>query len=192
MRNLLFFLITFFIISSCQTAGKRGKDEIKKKRAPEYNGVELEFQQYVNKFKELAKQNGITFKKEVSMGQKDIGVGRVIGLCYYGRGFREIDIDKTFWKISDPETKEILAFHELAHCYCNRDHDWDHKKSYENPFSGLKHMAVMFDFFKKPQEGFYNDFCPISIMFPTMLERRCIQDHYDEYVKEMFQRCEPY
>lgn len=192
MRNFLILSTLILIISSCQSADKHGNTKVKRKSVPEYNGVELEFQQYVNKFKELAKNNGITFKKEVSMGSKIIGIERVIGLCYYGRNFREIDIDKIFWKIADPEIKEILAFHELAHCYCNRDHDWDHQKSYENPFSGLRHMTQIFQFFGKPQAGFYDDFCPLSIMYPSMLERRCIRNHYDDYIKEMFQRCEPY
>ena len=47
-----------------------------------------------------------------------------IGICLPdGNGKRHILIDKEFWDGAEPREKELLIFHELAHCVLGRGHD---------------------------------------------------------------------
>jgi hypothetical protein len=78
-----------------------------------------------------------------------------------------------------------MIWHELTHCYCDRSHDYGENKPYGN--DGVKAR-------KDPtkRDGFYLDNCPKSIMFPEILNDSCFNSHYNDYTKEMFDRCIPY
>lgn len=165
----------------------------KGKIEPEHKGVDKEIQSIVNDYKRLASLRGIHFKKEITIGFKEIESDSIVGLCHYGNNFREIDLDKTYWKRSSEDTKITLLFHELTHCYCYRDHDWKEGEIYISPqIMELVGKIFTKPFRKKPEPGFYDDDCPLSIMYPSVVSDECVLDHSTEYIKEMFDRCEPY
>jgi hypothetical protein len=145
-------------------------------------------------FMDLSKRNNITFKHDVSIGFTKIDDGDVIGTCSYRMTFREIDLDKDFWSKASWFSKTSLLYHELTHCYCNRDHDFGEGKLY--PDDSVKYLLQ--SFFKKTTfsiykpEGYFDDNCPVSLMHPKLISDDCMRYHYNEYVEEMFKRCQPY
>ena len=166
------------------------------KSAPEYS-TEISDPQIGSIYKEfmdLSKRNNITFKNDVSIGFTKIDEGDVIGTCSYRVTFREIDLDKEFWNRASWFSKTSLLFHELAHCYCNRDHDFGEGTLY--PDDSLEYLLqnlfkkTTFNFYKP--EGYFEDGCPVSLMYPKLISDDCLRYHYNEYVEEMFNRCEAY
>lgn len=174
----------------------------KSKSAPEHKGVDKGLESYVNKYKDLAKKHGINFTKSVSMGFSEINAkdkGRnVVGLCTYGKEFREIDVDTKYWVKSTKETRRTLIFHEMTHCLCGRPHDYGEGKEYPNPIVEAamkalsKYLGSMQEPFWHRQPGFYMDGCPLSVMHPIVLDDDCVDNHWDDYEDEMFNRCKPY
>ncbi len=152
------------------------------KKAPEFVGVASEVVPYVNEWLSLAKEKGLVFHHEITVGFKDIKEDKVIGQCNYGSYFREIDLNKAYWNKLSKMTKMILLFHELSHCYCNRRHDFNDGEKYDES-EDRKYSR---------EEGFFSDGCPISIMHPFIMEDDCAMSHYSEYVQEMLQRCKEY
>lgn len=152
---------------------------------PKYQGVDPKIAPYASEWLSLAKDNGLTFKHTVTIGIKNIGHDYIVGLCTYGPNFREIDIDRKYWDSSTESGKIALIYHELAHCYCYRKHDYGDGKEYGDKAEDAR---------KDPdkQDGFFKDKCPISLMFPEVVEDDCVQAHYGEYIKEVFNRCEEY
>lgn len=168
---------------------------LKSKTQPEYTGVDPVLQPLVSEYKSLAEKQNIKFTHEVTVGFTDIDHKEIVGLCHYGKDFREIDIDREYFnKISDLQKKE-LVYHELTHCYCLRKHDFDEDKPYpeanDSKFSRIaptpRYLGL---FWASP--GFFIDGCPTSIMYPYVLTSACYQKHQEHYEKEMFERCEPY
>lgn len=154
----------------------------------------------VNEYLRLAKFYNIEFKNVVTIGFKDLSKkpsapdGSVVGQCTR-RWFREVDVDTGFWKDSTWTSKITLVYHELDHCYCDRDHDWGGKPEQvykeawiENLFKKIEYYTPMY----KAPSGFFTDNCPMSIMNPWVMEDRCLNAHYAYYVKEMFERCDPW
>lgn len=142
---------------------------------PEYKDIDFEIAPYVNEYMDLAKTMGIEFKNKVTIGFKDINKGAIIGECHFGLALREIDIDKTWWKYATPTSRFTLIFHELAHCYCGRIHDYGPGKEYVDEW-----------------EGRLEDGCPQSIMYPKIISDECMESHYEDYIIEAFDRCKPY
>lgn len=155
------------------------------KTAPEHKGVDPQLQRFVQKYKEIAKMQGIAFKHDVSMGFKTINDGATVGLTSYGNGWREVDIDTGYYNHVTELMKETLIFHELTHAYCERGHTYDHGKEW--PEYADWHGKV-------PKEGRYKDGseCPVSLMYPVVLDDFCMLTHYTDYMMEMFVDCVPY
>lgn len=155
------------------------------KTTPEYKGVDPRAEPFVKKFKEFAKMQGITFKNEVTIGFKKINDSATVGLTTYGNGFREIDIDIDYYNHITELNKETVIFHELIHSYCERGHTYDHGREW--PEYADWHG-------KEPKEGRYKDgtSCPVSIMYPVVLDDFCMLTHYTDYMIEMFKDCVPY
>lgn len=154
------------------------------KLTPEYTGVDHDIAPYVNEWLELAKMDGLKFHNTVTIGFKDINQGNVIGICYYGMSFREIDIDRGYWRISSSMSKMALVYHELSHCYCDRDHDYGAGKLYGDGMEATKDP--------NKRDGFFGDGCPKSLMFPVAAGDYCTLMHYQDYINEMFERCDEY
>lgn len=148
----------------------------KVKLAPEYPGEDPRVIDIVKEYKELATKQGFYFTKQVTIGFSDIQSATVIAFCTFGKGWREIDIDKDFWDRSDYFARKMVVFHELTHCYCDRDHDYGLDKPY------VKSKKTL-------ENGYFDDGCAITIMHPVQLFDSCYLAHYDHYVKEMFDRC---
>lgn len=154
---------TFALISSsCTTVNVAGK------ASPEYVGVDPRAEAILKKYLSLSIENNIHFSNKVTIGFKHINRGSVVGQCSWNPSFREIDIDINYWNYSTYTSKMSLLFHELSHCYCKRRHDHGN-----NP-------------------GHFEDGCPTSLMCPTTIEDDCMRAHYDEYSKELFDRCQPW
>ena len=184
---LVYVFITVFCFSSIFF------NHLDVKIAPEHKGVDKAFVSYVEEYKRLAKINGVTFKKDVTIGfsslkgeDKKGSKEHIVGLTTYGAGWREIDIDELYWKKTSEIKHFTLLMHELTHAYCDRNHDFGNGTLYVDPKTGKPS--------KESYKGHYKDKlkCPTSVMFPLVLEDDCVIMHYDDYVKEMFNRCKPY
>lgn len=162
------------------------------KIGPEYQGVDSRLQPLANEFTWLSKQNNIEFHSFVTMGLKKIDAGNVVGICTYGADFREIDIDIDFWNNAVPTERLAVVFHEMTHCYCGRPHDWGTGTKYPETEKDRIKEALDWAANGGPRPGRYDDGCPTSLMYPIVVGADCVLLHYDEYTKEMFNRCEPY
>ena len=152
--------------------------------SPYYTGVDTKAAPYVNEWLSLAKERGFKFNHEVTVGFKEIDKGNTIGLTHYGIGWREIDLSTEYWSHATETAKTSLLWHELCHAYCFRRHDYGADKKY-NDGEGMQtvvHKGL----------GFFDDGCPVSIMFPVMTADICFVRHYGNYTAEMFDRCNPY
>jgi hypothetical protein len=181
MRALYSLIASILIVTACST--------IQPKLAPEYDGVDPKLQSYVDEFLALSKLNHVTFKHSVTVGFKRLS-GSIVGMCTHGGLWNEIDIDPSFWNYSTNLEKTALIYHELTHCYCNRGHD--HGKGEE--YGTLDQMVKEVDLWHGGEvPGRYpKDFCPTTLMYPRVLDNECMQMHYNDYVKEMFDRCSPW
>ena len=181
MKRLVIVYIGFFLalnLVRCSSVGKL---------TPEYKGVDPKVKDLVDEYKDLAKAQGITFKHEVTVGFKDIDDDGVIGICNYGENWREIDLDRSFWQQSSNITHLALLFHENGHCYCNRNHDYKGKD-----YPSLKEIDRQAREGKLGGFGYYPDKCPKSIMYPYILDDNCTLAHFNDYIEELFENCEPY
>lgn len=189
MRFFLLFLVT--TIASCVIPTL--KDQIKQKA--EFSNIitDIQLKTIMDEYFVLSVQNNIHFKKNVTIGFSNIGKENVIGVCTYGQGWREIDLDKNFWRYSSWLSKIALVYHESSHCYCERGHDYDNGQEY--PSDSLKLLYMILEHLSlsplKPK-GYLDDGCPKSIMHPTIVDEECFQKHYMYYVKEMFDNCHAY
>lgn len=160
------------------------------KTVPSYLAVDPKLVSTVDEYIKLAADRNIKFTKRINVGFSKIaetnGLSRVIGFCTLAADFREIDIDSVFYEKASEERKKFLLFHELTHCYCGRDHDFDAK----NAYLPIETELIVKNYQKRL--GFFLDECPVSIMHPQIVSDSCIKDHRKEYINEMFDRCHPY
>jgi hypothetical protein len=173
----------------------RSGNKIEPRLKPHYVGVEPKVKPYIDLYKRMAKEHGIKFTKKITVGFTDIQEGKVVGICFYGKNFREIDVDTKMWAHYSSTTREDLLFHELTHCLCNRGHDYGDGEAY--PTVDMEDLMDWFQkYFPKPfyeaKPGHYVDGCPLSIMYTHVVADSCMRDHSKEYFKEMFNRCNPY
>lgn len=185
MKLLVGVIITFFLLTIACTGLKVKKD-------PSYKGINPEFVEIMDLYIELAAKNDVYFSKEVTIGFTDINNGKVVGLCTYGKDFREIDIDRDYWLEATKITRITLLFHEATHCYCGRDHDYGKGDKYLKGFVRYLAELINWELTRKVPKGYYSDGCPKSIMFPVVLPDGCMYKHYLDYTKEMFARCKPW
>ena len=148
---------------------------------PKYNGVDPKAEPLVDEWLSLAEVYGLKFDKTVTVGFMDIDRAGVVGQTNYSYFFREIDLDKTYWEYSTNIQRTILLFHELSHAYCDREHDFGKNEPYDDKIVGMASGL-----------GYFEDSCPRSILYPYVLKADCYLSHYQEYISEMFTRCEPY
>jgi len=174
----------------------RSSHKIEPRLKPHYVGIDPRVKSLIREYVNLARQHGIRFTRPITVGFTDINTGigdgnKVIGICFYGKNFREIDIDNRAWNMYPADIKEELVRHELTHCLCGRGHDYGNGEQYPSV-----EVEEIIDLFRKwpfyvQRPGRYSDGCPLSIMFPYVLSQKCIQSHRRQYYKEMFNRCSP-
>lgn len=195
MRYFLLLFLTFSI-TTCTT--KQSALDAPR-MMPHYRGVDTRAYPYIQKYVKLANQNNIKFTKPVSVGftniDDDDSFGRAVAVCFYGKNFREIEIDKNEWAKYPEVVREQLLFHELTHCFCGRGHNFVNSKNQweEYPKIGIQEILSgifgRWPFNSRPS-GVYLDKCPISIMYPRVLPKQCDLKHNQDYIKEMFIGCE--
>ncbi len=115
------------------------------------------FHEYIEDFMRYHTQN--VDQVPIAFGD----VGDYAGMCWrlwVGDAFiyGYIKIDKKNWDTSSEEQRTNLIFHELGHCAMNRDH-------VDTPAPLV---------------------CPTSFMYYQIMSTYCLQNHFDEYIKEMF------
>jgi hypothetical protein len=172
--RLINFLLLFLILVSFNTLLS------KVKMHPKFKGVDPKVQTYTDEWMDLAGAYGLNFNHEVTIGFGDINRPNVVAQCEYGWNFREITIDSTYWNNMDPVDRNMAVWHELGHCYCNEGHQFgkDHKKYNDDGIN--------------PPDGFFDDSCPKSFMYPYVIYQGCIYKHFSQYLDDMFQNCKPY
>ena len=163
------------------------------KKNPEYAGVDSRVKKYLNEYRELAKEEGIIFKNKVTIGfKKIINNDGAIGLTTYGDGWREIDFDINYWINATKESRTMLAYHEFSHAFCHRDHDYGEGIKYPLTRKAWDHEVLKCRKERCVAPGHYNDECPLSLLYPAIPQDYCFIIHYNDYIKEMFQRCKAY
>lgn len=185
MRLIIGLIAVAILYCSCVSPGIS-------KEKPEYTGVDPRAEDIVNYYMRLSAQNHITFTNKVTVGFKEINSGRIVGLCHRNQDFREIDIDINYWNRSSKIQKRILVLHELTHCYCERGHDYGPNKDYKDEFLTSLYRFLDKQYDTDSKNGFFNDGCPLSLMYPQVVDEECAYKHYNHYIKEMFNDCEPY
>jgi hypothetical protein len=207
MYLMRYFLLTtlFSLIASIGCDGRPVIIDNELQTAPIHLKPDAELQFYEAQYEILAFLHGICIENHVTMGFSDIRIkkkkGRgIVGLCMYGKNFREIDIDYDYWQKQSMLGRQTLIFHEMTHCLCGRMHDWDYNTPYPEPGSNepdsldvnkIVTINPMVDT-KGLANGFLNDECPMSIMYPYVVSDGCMQKHLKMYLDEMFDRCQPY
>lgn len=163
------------------------------KLRPEYHGVDPKIAPYVQEYKRYAKLQDFEFTKEVTIGFKNINKNNTVAECYFEPGFREIDIDINYWDSMTDISRLNVMLHELSHCYCDRIHDYAEGKEYPDSFEGRQKEKRDWYINHNHHDGYYDsDNCPTSLLYPSVLDDFCTIAHFSDYVKEMFNRCEPY
>lgn len=191
MKRLLLFIFLAFL---CSCAQPKPKDDVKKEPQFSTEITDPELKVISEEFFHISRHKDLVFSKKVSMGFSDIERGSVIGTCTFGNGFREIDLDKEFWARASWASKVALVYHEMTHCYCERGHDFDEGVLY--PDNSIKFFLDRIlngaPFTPLRPEGYLEDGCPKSIMYPIIVDPFCFERHYKYYVQEMFNRCDPW
>lgn len=182
---LLSLSLILYVFASCSSPNVS-------KPYPEHRGVDPELEAYVNQFKNLSDQAGVVFNRQVTVGFKKINKDRTVGMCTFGFGWREIDIDRDYWhNLKSNSVRMALIYHELTHCYCTRLHDYAANRLY--PTAKEDRVQERLEWIQNGKvDGRFDDGCPTSIMYPIVIEKECFLSHYNHYVIEMFDRCIPY
>lgn len=152
LKATLFALIIVFI--SC---GKEYDFQPMK----EYPGVEASLWVYFEKFEIEAARRGVDIDLAttgITGSIEKIHAEGTIGLCNHR--FNEpnhVIIDKDFWESASENSKELIVFHELGHCYLSRGHN-DSKKDDGTCASIMRSgRGGCVDFYNRSNKGGYLD-----------------------------------
>ena len=148
MKALRIKILSYlFIMLSCTTTPILEKQEI-----------QTEFLEYVEEFEKYYGQTVKGFR--VRFANLDY-MPQVTGLCMrstHKMGINTIMIDRHYWDQMTDSEREMLMWHELAHCILYRNHD----------------------------ERIARNGCPVSLMYPTGFPEFCYNQYRDWYLKELF------
>ena len=182
---------TLIILMSCVIGGCSAI-EIGTPEASTHVGMAKEIGPYLSDFVELSIKKGFPEVKKAKLTGAILKIVAFehVGVCYYfSSGDREIEIDSTYWQAASEIRKRALVYHELAHCLCNRHHnhrngDYRESKREEDPQSDWG--AEDFE-----KNGYFQDHCATSLMHPRMQSDKCVKDHFNYYMDELFEGCRP-
>lgn len=170
----------------------KSQNEVKPKTQPEYHGIDRRAQYLINEYTLLSSEKHLYFPGNITLGFKDVNVGRVIGVCHWGDEFREIDLDNAFWNRSTDISRRSLVFHELTHCLCGRDHTYGKNVPYPDSLVSKILENIDLKVFQASRGGYFRDSCPLSIMHPIIISDECMAHHEAHYLDEMFNSCKPW
>lgn len=177
LRTLGFFITGIFLYYGCAVKD-RVKDNVKNTEK-----VYDDASEYIQEFKET--MSGIysnAFMDNVNISMADIK-GSPIGLCWPGMRPKLIHIDKTWWAKSSNAQKEALVWHEMAHCICGLDHH-----HFVNQYPKEWEFASG-DRRKRFETGYYIDGCPVSYMYPSVVDDYCAKKYSEAYKYDIFLQC---
>ena len=129
-----------------------------------YSSIEKYRHDYVTKYKgPIPADLSITLVDNLPYGSLD---KPLIAVCSINRstGSRRIFISFPKYLELTPLERTSVVWHELAHCVTLREH-----------------VNV-----KLP------DACPASLMYPSLISYKCLDTHWDYYVREMFEYSNPF
>lgn len=82
---------------------------------------------YFDLFAQEAASRGFTVDYEAERIEgliEDISQGNVLGQCFRNeKKPKKVVIDRTYWEGATEDEREFLIFHELGHCFLDREHD---------------------------------------------------------------------
>lgn len=114
--RIIIILTAVITIAGCQ----------KEDQLIEISLVDAALVSYFRTFEAEANARGIALDasfSEIEARFEYINEGNVVGQCWYGRhGSNEILIDQAYWQRASNLNREFVVFHELGHCYLDRDH----------------------------------------------------------------------
>ena len=155
---------------------------------------------YVQKF--INASNGKITKEDikeyVDIEMKDLGWpfagnGR-IGQCtlpFFGHKGK-LEIDSTFWAVAANIEKKALIFHELGHCACTIMHPVEIKELDAEDSWFIKFLhSLGIKTVNRNKTFFMEDGCPKSLMHPRIASKVCLDAHWKEYEKVLFNICRP-
>ena len=144
-KNVFPFLILFsflFVFSACQKDAVADLAEtpiIPEERT--FPGVDERLWPYFQRFEEAGIERGFDVDlvaSRITGVIEDLDGEHVAGQCTTFGNFRpgRITLDAEFWNRSSDLFKEFIIFHELGHCYLDRDHR-------EDAFSNGRCVSIM-------------------------------------------------
>ena len=142
LKRIFPLFLLFITLFSCQPDGL--DDLVETPVEPEirtFPNVDERLWTYFERFEEEAKQRGIAVDlvaSRISGVIENVEEEHIAGLCTTFGNFRpgEITIDAVFWSRASDLFKEFIVFHELGHCYLDRDHR-------EDAFSNGRCVSIM-------------------------------------------------
>lgn len=141
---------------------------------------------YIDSFvRDMSGKVPTTSRNKMSMKFSDLE-GNTVGLCTYTDvfGHTRVEFDRKAWNNYSKMERLELAYHEFSHALCNLPHSWEGGIYPEASKSGIKSSGLA-------EDGYYDDFCPVSIMHPYTIEDSCLKKHWGEYIKDLRDRCFP-
>jgi len=123
MTNFNFIrTIAFSLLITLVACGKNNEIQLSK----EYVGVEPELWGYFEKFEKAAADRGVDVDLTlagITGSIETIHAHGTVGLCNHRLDEpNHVIIDKNFWASASENSKEMIIFHELGHCYLERGH----------------------------------------------------------------------
>ncbi len=128
MTNFNFIrTIAFSLLITLVACGKNNEIQLNK----EYQGVDAELWSYFEKFEKEAANRGVTIDLAaagITGSIEKIHAHGTVGLCNHRLDQpNHVILDLDFWNAASDNSKEMIIFHELGHCYLERGHRDDKK-----------------------------------------------------------------
>ena len=145
-----------------------------------------EFKPYIDEFSHIIKTSPFVNKiKHVSIIFSDLNPNQetqTLGVCYnMMRKDTFIKIDRPSWYKYGPLSQQALVFHELGHCICNIPHTTPNDSIIDKILDGI--------LIKKREVIYLSDGCASSLMYPYAIGSRCLERHWNYYIKDLQEKC---
>ena len=132
-KNLSFFsiiLLSLVLFSACQRDAIADLETPVEPEARTFPGVDERLWPYFERFEIEGQARGLEIDlvaSGISGVIEDLDGEHIAGQCTTFGGFRpgRVTMDLEFWNASSDLFKEFIIFHELGHCYLDRDHRED-------------------------------------------------------------------
>jgi hypothetical protein len=186
MKQLLFAFLLILPLS-CSSAAFRVY--------PQKKGVDPTFKPYIKEYSHIINYKNNKNKKIYDQRISSLSINfnnleyPVIGQCHWlVNGEFEIQVDERWWKYSSPVARQFLVYHELEHCIRFRMHTHT-KEQLETLWDYVQYWGQLLGIV--PDNEYFKDRCPNSIMNPSDVGDYCNYEHYYEYIQEMIDYKDP-